>query len=235
MQIAKNFKITVFGDSVPKGIVSENSKIKVLSDNVVNLVAKHYGTEIKNQSVYGQTLRRIYEKGLIDNYLNEIRRRDKNIVVLSIGGNDADFDWEDVAKTPNEKHSSKTSVEEFTKLLDEIIQKLQKKKTTVILTSIPPVDAERYSSSVISKKADPNKILEFFNNDISNIYRYQEAMNMAITKCANKHKCKLIDFRSNFLMCRDYKDLLCEDGVHPNADGHKFMAKIIIEQIDGWK
>ena len=92
MQIAKNFKITVFGDSVPKGIVSENSKIKVLSDNVVNLVAKHYGTEIKNQSVYGQTLRRIYEKGLIDNYLNEIRRRDKNIVVLSIGGNDADFD-----------------------------------------------------------------------------------------------------------------------------------------------
>ena len=235
MEISKNAKITVFGDSVPKGVVSKDSKISVLEDNVVSLIAKHYNIEIKNQSVYGQTLKRICEKGLIDNYLSQIKRRDKNIVILSIGGNDADFNWEVVDKTPEQNHQSKTTVEDFILLLSETISKLNKKKVKVVLTSIPPVNAQRYFEEVISKRANKDNILKFFNNDISNIYRYQEAMNMAITKCASKHNCKLIDFRTNFLMQRDYSDLLYEDGVHPNQEGHKFMAKIIIDQIDNWK
>lgn len=235
MQIPKNAKIMVFGDSVPKGIVTENNKLKVLDDNVVNLLSKYFGVEIQNQSVYGQTLKRICEKGLIDDYIKNIKRKNKNIVVLSIGGNDADFNWVEVAKTPNEEHKSKTTVEEFTKLLNDTITKLLKKKVTVILTSIPPVNAERYFDKVISKVADPKKVLQFLNNDKTNIYRYQEAMNMAITKCAVKQKCKLIDFRSSFLMCRDYDKLLCEDGVHPNEEGHKYMAKFIIDQINNWK
>ena len=93
-------KITVIGDSIPKGLYLENRHIRRVGRGAVNTIAEKLGTEIENFSVFGQTLKKCCEKGLIERWLDEhAGTRDK--LILSLGGNDCDYCWEEVEKAPH--------------------------------------------------------------------------------------------------------------------------------------
>lgn len=232
MDATKNYKITIFGDSIPKGVVFEDNQIKKLPQGVVDIIAKYYGLSIKNVSVFGQTLKRIYDKNIIDEYIENLDRTEENVVVISIGGNDSDFDWKEVAKSPLAPHSPKTPIDEFSDILDISVKRLKKVGVKVLLTTIPPIESSLYFENVISNVADKDNVLKFLHNDLSNIYRQQECYNLEIVKCAVKNKCPLIDIRPDFLLDRTFLDDMCKDGVHPNEKGHFIMAKHIINMID---
>ena len=55
-------KITVIGDSIPKGLYLENKHIRRIGRGAVNTIAEKLGTEIENFSVFGQTLKKCCEK-----------------------------------------------------------------------------------------------------------------------------------------------------------------------------
>ena len=232
MEKLKHCKITIFGDSIPKGIVYENNQLKRLPENAVILVAKHFDIQIDNLSFYGQTLKRLNQKGTIDKYLEKVDNSENNIAVISLGGNDSDYNWKFVANSPKENHLPNTPPKEFELMLDETIQKLQQKNVKVILTNIPPIDSKRYFENVTARQADKGKVLEFLQGDIENIYRHQEFYSMIITRCATKNNCRLLDIRGEFLWDRKYLDKFCIDGVHPNEMGHEIIAKSIIEQLE---
>lgn len=231
MEKLKHCKITIFGDSIPKGIVYENNELKRLPKNAVILVAKHFDIQIDNLSFYGQTLKRLNQKGTIDKYLENTKVGENNIAVISLGGNDSDYNWKVVANSPHENHLPNTPPKEFETMLDQTIKKLQQKNIKVILTNIPPIDSKRYFENVIARQADKDKVLEFLQGDIENIYRHQELYSMIITRCATKNNCRLLDIRGEFLWDRKYLEKFCIDGVHPNEMGHEIIAKSIIEQL----
>ncbi|OLA10604.1 MAG: hypothetical protein BHW12_01870 [Coprobacillus sp. 28_7] len=64
----KDKNITIFGDSISKGVSITDGKIVKVENNAVNLLEEHYGISINNKSVFGQTLKRVYDKKLIDEY-----------------------------------------------------------------------------------------------------------------------------------------------------------------------
>ena len=235
MIFTKKCKITVFGDSIPKGIIFKDNKLSKIADNAVKIVAEYYNIKIENCSVYGQTMTRINAKGIFDDYLKNLNKKIKNIAVISIGGNDSDYNWQEVEKSPKFNHLPKTPPKEFIDLLDKSILKLKKHKVKVILTNIPPIDSKRYFNNVISKIANPDKVLQFLDNDIENIYRHQEFYNLLITKCAQKNKCRLIDIRQSFLWDKGYLNKICDDGIHPNQQGYNLIAQSIIKQINNIK
>lgn len=117
--------ITVFGDSISKGLYLKGDRINRLEINAVQLVMDKYGIDIDNKSAFGQSLQRIYNKKVIEKYLAEIDHSRHNIAVLSLGGNDADYNWTEVAKNPTAIHDSKTPLFFFGKWLDETIRMLQ--------------------------------------------------------------------------------------------------------------
>lgn len=227
-----DIKITVFGDSIFKGIVTDSGKLQKLENSVVNNVAKHFNLDIKNVSVYGQTLGRIYQKGLILDYTNSLDTSKKNITVLSVGGNDSDYDWQEIEKSPTLPHKPKTTLDEFKNILTLVINQIKCAGAKVFVTTIPPVDSKRYFENVICKIADRNKILEFFNGDVNTIYRHQELFNDAIMQVAKKTCTGVIDIRTPFLSRLDFLSLMCNDGIHPNQNGHNLMTTAIIKQIE---
>ncbi len=222
--------VVIFGDSISKGIVYENEKLLKLKDSVVNIVAEEYGLNVVNYSKYGQTLKKLTERNAVDNFLKVEGKRGDH-AVFCIGGNDADYDWATVAKAPHENHQPVTPLDEFEKLLSCNIEKLQNAGIDVIITTIPPVDSQRYFKTVISKIADGESVLEFLDGDVTNISRHQECYNLVLLKCASKYGCPLIDLRTGFLLDRSYLRKYCEDGVHPNENGHRFMAKEVINSL----
>lgn len=234
MKELANYNVVVFGDSVSKGIVYDGIELSVLDNGVVKEVADYYGIEFKNISVYGQTLKRLYDRRIIDRHLKEMSddAAKKTYVVLVIGGNDCDFDWAAVARAPQIKHIPKTSLTAFEKMLEDTIQKITARGAIPVICTTPPINPQKYFSNVICTIADGTKVMEFLNGDLTNISRYHECYNLAIVKCAMENDCRLIDLRTPLLLDRKYMDLLCPDGIHPNAQGHKLMAKVVEKIID---
>ena len=54
--------------------------------------------------------------------------------------------------------------------------------------------------------------------------------NMKVLLLAQKLHVPVVDIRSAFLAQHGYQALLCEDGIHPNRNGHRFIYKTIMQQ-----
>lgn len=228
----KEKKIVVFGDSVAKGLKLEGGKPFKLKTNAVEIISKHFNIEIENNSCFGQTITRLKEKGVITDYIAGLDKKKQNIVVFCIGGNDSDFEWKEVDKSPIKKHLCKTPLNEFESVYSELITLLKKKKVEVFLCGLPPVRPESFFENCICKIAKKENILQFFEGDISNISRYQEMYNNALNNLANEHKIGFLDIRAPFLTVRNLGELYAEDGLHPNEKGHKLIAKKIIKYFE---
>lgn len=224
-----NRTFTILGDSIPKGIITKNNKICLAKENAVEIVKKHYNIEINNFSFYGQTLKRIYNKKIIEQLIQSLKKEDKNYVIFSIGGNDADYDWSEVAKDPKNNTLPVTPIKEFKSLLQKSIDMLKSNKINVIITTMIPMDSSRYFDNVISKKGNKTEILKFLKQDLSNITRQHERYNMALIELAIANNCPILDIRSQFLLNKNYRKYLCTDGIHPNETGYKKIASSIIK------
>ena len=222
--------ITVIGDSIPKGLYLENKKICRISRSAVSTIAERLGAEIENFSVFGQTLKKCCAKGHFESWLNKhAGTRDR--LIISLGGNDCDYLWEEVAKDPFAPHLPNTPLPEFEGLMHSVISACKARGVTPAFTSLPPIDSQRYFKNVICKRADEERILQFFHGDVTNISRHQECYNLAIMKAAISANCPFFDFRSELLLQTDYLSLLSDDGIHPNQAGHDMIAEYFCRQF----
>ncbi len=225
--------ITLFGDSIPKGYTTKNGKIEKIGTDAVSLLERKYGFSVDNRSVYGQTVGRLYARRAVDRYLEEeTAGGTPRTVVFCLGGNDADYDWAAVAARPDAPHEPKTPLPEFKRELNELVRKLKNAGVKVALTNLPPVDSSRFFERVICRAADGERVLRFFNGDVTNINRHQETYNLAVIETAVRNECRVIDIRTPFLMQIDYLRNYSDDGIHPNAAGHKVIAESVESFID---
>ena len=72
----KDVIITLFGDSIGKGVFTDGGKIEVIKDNAAKLYSDWSGLSIDNRSGYGQSLKRTLDKALPQ---NENRRVFRNV------------------------------------------------------------------------------------------------------------------------------------------------------------
>ncbi|MBE6830962.1 MAG: SGNH/GDSL hydrolase family protein [Ruminococcaceae bacterium] len=94
-----------------------------------------------------------------------------------------------------------------------------------MLLSLPPIDAQRYFAW-ISRGLNAENILRFLG-DIEYIYRWHEMYNLAVYRLAMDQGVPLIDISSAFLKTGNFQDLICEDGIHPNENGHRLIGQTI--------
>ena len=222
-------KITVFGDSIGKGIVTDGGKLEVVQQSAVGLFEDKYQLKVDNRSSYGQSLKRIMQRGLIDKYIEELDTSVRNVAVLELGGNDADFNWKEVASSPSEPHFPKTPLKEFSALYAESVKKLKGAGVKVVACTIVPIDSKRFFNRVIGGITDKQKVLDFFKGDFNTIHRHQEMFNNEILKNAYMAGLSVIDLRREFLDSIEFENLMCQVGIHPNQNGHSRMFGAIDE------
>ena len=222
--------ITVIGDSIPKGLYLQNNRICRIERGAVANIAERLHLHIENFSVFGQTLKKCVLKGHFERWLQE-HSDSHDRLVISLGGNDCDYAWKEVAKNPLAEHSPHTPLPEFENILFSLIAMLKSHGIRPIFTSLPPIDSKRYFENVICTRSDRESILQFFRGDITNISRHQECYNAAILKAALSRGCPFLDYRSDLLLQKDYLSFLSDDGIHPNQKGHDFIADFICRRF----
>lgn len=117
-------KIVVSGDSISKGVVYDENKKKytILEDNYVELLRDKLNGIVHNTSRFGSTLIKGIQK-LKNNIFNE----KPDIVLIEYGGNDCDFNWDEIAKNPDAIHLPRTDFRTFENTLLEAVDLVKEK------------------------------------------------------------------------------------------------------------
>lgn len=224
--------ISVFGDSVLKGVVFENNKYRITKNSFANICEDILRIKIENKAKFGSTIK-IGEKSIEKNF-DIIKQSNSKYVIMEFGGNDCDFNWKEVSENPSENHKPNSVIEEFVTIYTKLINEIKNSNKIPVLLSLPPIDAEKYFNK-ISQGLDKNAILLWMNGNKQFITNWHERYNIEIFKLAINNNIPIIDITSKLLEEKLYSKYLCDDGIHPNEEGHKIIAGEIKEHIENKK
>lgn len=218
-------KIAVWGDSVARGIMldEENNRYIIPKEDVAAHVAEKTGFEIRNYARFGCTIGRGLE------YMQRALEKwqDCDVVVLEFGGNDSNFDWESIAQNPEAPHLPGTPLKQFEQTYTDMLRQIQQMGKKAIAMTLPPVEAIHFFDWVTKALLNKETVLHWLGDKMY-IYRWHEQYNSAILHAALVTGCDVIDIRQAFLGERLLDDVICKDGMHPNARGYALMEDAIL-------
>lgn len=221
-------KILTFGDSILKGISLENGRYRTNTQNFISILGETLNVPIENKCQMGSTVMRL-EKAM-SRSSEALVNPDYDTIFLSYGGNDCDYDWQAVSDAPKATHYCKTVIEQFVQIYREKISLIKDMGKQVLLLSLPPIDAEKYFHW-ISKDRNAEAILGWLEGDVSHLMQWHEMFNLAVFQIGAATKTKVLDITSCFLSKPNYTRFLCEDGIHPNTEGHLLIADALTSQL----
>lgn len=214
--------ICVWGDSIAKGVVYDEARKRyvILKENCLRLLENALQVPIHNYSVMGRTA----PECLLNAQAEE--RVPGGLAVIQFGGNDSDLCWADVAQDPGHEHPARSSIAQFQESLRGMVAFAREGGMTPVLVSTLPIDGERYFHWV-SRGLDEQAILAYLG-DPHMMYRWQERYAYAVRDVAAREQVPLLDLRAGFLADRAFRLLYCEDGIHPNAQGHRKLFDCVM-------
>ncbi len=217
--------IGVWGDSVMKGVIYDEEKARytLLSESGADKASRKLGLRLFNRSRMGCTV----TKGL-SLLKKDLQKAERpcDAALIEFGGNDCDYAWEEVAAHPEAEHQPKTPLPLFVSQLRDMIALVRQKGMEPVMMTLPPIHAQRYFDFFTRGGLSKDNVLAWLG-DVQHIYRWHERYNAAVVRVAQACGCPLADVRDAFLAERDYGDLLCADGIHPNEKGHLLMENVL--------
>lgn len=221
-------KYMISGDSISKGVVLDEvrNKYVVLEDNYVALLQNKLKGAVHNTARFGNTLL----KGF-GHLKRDVLKEKPDVVLIEYGGNDCDFNWNEIAENPDGDHTPKTDFNVFERMLTETIEFLRSKDVIPVLMNLPPLNADQYFKWVSGSNPDAERNILQWLGSVTKIYWWQERYNSTIVKVAEATKTKYIDIRGAFLEHPDFTRFICVDGIHPNRDGHRIISERVLEFI----
>ncbi len=213
--------VVVYGDSILKGIVlnTQTGRHAPAHGTAYETIGKTFGLDITNRAHFGYTVREGERE--VDRDLEEGRIYE--YALIEFGGNDSDFRWGEVEGSPSTHHDPKVTVDEYTKRLKSIIEKLRAVGTKPILMTLPPVCSKNFLSFICKNGLSRERIMSFLGDE-DRIYRHQEMYSLAASKLSYELNVPLCDVRSEFLCRKNFISLMCGDGIHPNGAGQLLTA-----------
>ena len=221
------------GDSIIKGIVVNRTdnryQYSLTESTIAELCSKELSIPSKS---YGKVACTISEgSDMLNLHIKELQPGD--IVILEYGGNDSNYRWKEIALNPKATHEPVTPLSTFANTYRDIIKRIMYTGAMPVVLSLPPIDGERYFTWLGADMSEAEKanIHTWLEGTTTNINNGHELYNLGTMQIAHQMLVPWIDITSVFLMQRNYRDYLCEDGLHPNEKGQKLIAKAIIKRL----
>lgn len=219
--------IEVLGDSVLKGVQVNpaNKRYYTKNDIDIPMLSEKFDIKVSNHSRFGCTVKK--GKSILMNMLKKGFHCDA--VVMDFGGNDCDFNWQEIATHPEGDFEPNAPLNHFIEDYREMIHLLKQHGIEPILTTLPPLEPQRFFDWWCQNLNKEN-VLKWLGS-ITRIYAHQENYSHHIAQLAREEKVLLVDIRGAFLQHGKISELICEDGTHPNSAGQKVITKAFYDFI----
>ena len=131
--------LTIYGDSIMKGVVLEAGRYKLGSK--IESFAEKLFQAVYNRARFGSTI----EKG-VSMLEKDLARRSvpEGVVLLEFGGNDCDFDWTAISQQPELDREPNTAIDRFSALYHRAIRLVREAGNIPVLANLPPISSEKY-------------------------------------------------------------------------------------------
>ena len=223
-------KITVFGDSILKGVLLEDGKYR-LNPAWERRLTEELGTAVCNRSHFGCTIRKALPAICRE---SERPAEAEDYVLLELGGNDCDYDWAAIAQAPEGRHRCKTPPETFASCYREAICRLRDSGRRPIALTLPPIHSVRYLDFLCRDGLSREKLLHWLG-DVEAIARWQETYSELVRQLAREEHVELLDLRAAFpTQEAALEKLLCADGIHPSREGQERICHILRAGTRSW-
>ena len=219
-------KLEIYGDSILKGVTysGENNKYSICREGRPTGLAE-MGIQVTNRSQMGATV----EDGLRRAMKNAENWDEDTLVLFEYGGNDCEYDWKTISEDPGQAVFPKTEAEIFMNTYRKLISLAKEKGARVAVSTLVPLDSQKYFDW-ITRGLSRENILGWLG-DREMLYRWHEYYNELVRSVAEDFGCMILDLRRHFLNLRNFKTLLCEDGIHPSKEGHILIRDVLTEDI----
>ena len=226
-------KLVALGDSIIKGVLveseGERSRYSLADKSIVECCAEKLGGESLNLGKMGCTI----EAGerILDRYLDKMSGA--RYVLLEYGGNDSDYNWQEIAEAPEKEHFPRTRLEVFEQVYERVINKIKAMGAIPLVLSLPPMDAERYFAFFSQKWEDGFRanVMRWLGGSTNTIMSGHELYNLATMRVAQRTGAQWIDVTSGLLKDHNYRAYLCDDGIHPNERGQRMIAEAVLQSL----
>ena len=226
-------KLVALGDSIIKGVLvrseGERSRYSLADKGIVECCAEKLGGESLNLGKMGCTI----EAGerILDRYLDKMSGA--QYVLLEYGGNDSDYNWQEIAESPEKEHFPRTRLEVFEEVYERVICKIKEMGAIPLVLSLPPMDAERYFAFFSQKWEDGFRanVMRWLGGSTNTIMSGHELYNLATMRIAQRTGAQWIDVTSGLLKEHNFRAYLCDDGIHPNERGQRVIAEAVLQSL----
>ena len=226
-------KLVALGDSIIKGVLvqseGERSRYSLAEKSIVECCAERLGGESLNLGKMGCTI----EAG--ERILNRCldKMSGAQYVLLEYGGNDSDYNWQEIAEAPEKEHFPRTRLEVFEQVYERVINKIKEMGAIPLVLSLPPMDAERYFAFFSQKWEDGFRanVMRWLGGSTNTIMSGHELYNLATMRIAQRTGAQWIDVTSGLLKGHNFRAYLCDDGIHPNERGQRMIAEAVLQSL----
>lgn len=226
-------KLVALGDSIIKGVLvqseGERSRYSLAEKSIVECCAERLGGESLNLGKMGCTI----EAG--ERILNRCldKMSGAQYVLLEYGGNDSDYNWQEIAEAPEKEHFPRTRLEVFEQVYERVINKIKAMGAIPLVLSLPPMDAERYFAFFSQKWEEGFRanVMRWLGGSTNTIMSGHELYNLATMRVAQRTGAQWIDVTSELLKDHNYRAYLCDDGIHPNERGQRMIAEAVLQSL----
>ena len=226
-------KLVALGDSIIKGVLvqseGERSRYSLADKSIVECCAEKLGGESLNLGKMGCTI----EAGerILNRYLDKMSGA--QYVLLEYGGNDSDYNWQEIAEAPEKEHFPRTRLEVFEEVYERVVCKIKQMGAIPLVLSLPPMDAERYFAFFSQKWEDGFRanVMRWLGGSTNTIMSGHELYNLATMRIAQRTGVQWIDVTSGLLKGHNFRTYLCDDGIHPNERGQRMIAEAVLQSL----
>lgn len=215
-------KIIAFGDSVMKGVIYDGREHHVTTNSFLSLCAKKMCINVCNYSKMGFTIL----DGIQMFHKRKSTISEGDCVLTEFGGNDCNFNWQEISEKPDGLHLPNVSLQGFIYSYIILLEDIKKLGAKPIVFSLPPLASKNYFNyfSRMMDSVGKENIMKWLHRNVEFISQWHEQYNLAVFKIAHETNTKLIDISSCMLSKPYYTDFICQDGIHPNENGHRIIA-----------
>ena len=221
-------KLIIVGDSLSRGVVyePEQDKYTRTKESFAKQVGEKTGILVQTVARFGATVSWGW-----DMVRGKVKEAEADAVLVEFGGNDCDYNWEEIASAPEAEYECATPVQDFVTTLCKMGENVIDAGKKLFMMNLPPINAGAYFKKLTDGDIQMGEqVLKWLGCE-ERIYWWHEMYSLAVESAAKAVDATLINVRSAFLKFGDFRKFLCADGIHLNEAGHGIVADVVAEAL----
>ena len=217
-------KIYLWGDSIGKGVIYQPERKRYsLAQARCEKLLRERGIDLECHARMGATVGEGYADFV------ETPTEDGGLAVIEFGGNDCDLDWQAVSEEPEVFHDGRTPLAEFSEMLRLFARSARQRGLEPVMVLPPPLQSQRYFDWVC--RGRDREAVRAYLGDVEHIGRWHGCYVEAIRQAARETGSVLLDLHLPFMRAMNFRELICEDGIHPTEQGQRLMARVALDAL----